>query len=344
MGALFLVAETYAVTGWIISGNATRTPVGPTPVPGFMKAVIDVWQIGAPPLLCVFVYYFLIRPWRREGRITSDGLFTLAFATVFWQDTLANWIGIYITYNSYWFNYGNWVNSLPGWVAPNVNQIGEPVIGVFPYYVFGIFGRVILVNWLMRKAQARWQLTPLKLVLWSTGLFIAFFAVFEPFMLRLGLYSYPSAIKGLTFNYGKYYQFPIYEALFWGTVNAAWACLRYFKDDKGHTLAERGVDDVQTSARAKTGLRFLALAGVCNAAFFFLYNVPLQFFVANGGPWPEDIVTRSYFTQGLCGEGTTYHCPGPAIPLNRPDSVHVGPDGGVVVPDGTTVPATPPLR
>lgn len=345
VGAAFLLTEAYALTGWIVSGRATPTPVGPTPVPTWMKILIHGWEILSLPLLFTFLYFVLIRPWKRQGRITTDGLLCLVFATIWWQDPLSNWIGVYFTYNSEFINFGNWINSLPGWIAPNVNLIGEPPIWTFSIYVYLVFGRTILACALMRKAQTRWPgITPLRLIMGCIGVYVAFFAIFEPFLLRIGFYAYPSAIKGLTFNYGKYYQFPIYEALLWGSLNASWACIRYFRDDKGYTLAERGIEEVRITSRKQTVVRFLALAGVCNALFFCMYNVPIQFFIANSSPWPADIVKRSYLTDGLCGPGTTYACPGPAIPLNRRDSVHVDPAGNLVVPKGTKIPVPPPQQ
>ena len=32
----------------------------------------------------------------------------------------------------------------------------------------------------------------------------------------------------------------------------------------------------------------------------------------------------------MCGAGTTYACPGLDLPINRPGSVHVAPDGSLV--------------
>src|SRR5438309_6507979 len=46
----------------------------------------------------------------------------------------------------------------------------------------------------------------------------------------------------------------------------ACAFLRYFRSDRGETLAERGVDDIRLSGKFRTGLRFLALTGFVNLA------------------------------------------------------------------------------
>lgn len=65
------------------------------------------------------------------------------------------------------------------------------------------------------------------------------------------------------------------------------------------------------------------------------YKVPMARFGLYSSPWPEDITRRSYLTDGFCGAGaeearTNYSCPGPAIPIPRPDSANVGRDGKLV--------------
>lgn len=55
-------------------------------------------------------------------------------------------------------------------------------------------------------------------------------------------------------------------------------------------------------------MRLLAMMGAAHSIFLFGYNIPMQFFIANSSEWPEDIKTRSYFQQNLCGEGTEYLC------------------------------------
>ena len=61
-------------------------------------------------------------------------------------------------------------------------------------------------------------------------------------LLPTGLYTYPGAIRAVSFNAGTYYQWPVYEGLMWGGVQTALCCLRFFTDDRGRTIAERGLD------------------------------------------------------------------------------------------------------
>lgn len=342
IGVAFLALEIWALTGWIVSGNATPTPVGSSEVPLYMKVFIRTWEVVAFPALGVFLWHFMIKPWRREGRITTDGLFCLVFATIWWQDPMSNYIVPYFTYNAYLVNYGTWISNIPGWILPNAHKIAEAPIWTFPIYVYLVFGLAVTGNVVMRKAKARWpQLS-------KAGLFGVCFAFFfvvdiilEPILMFMGFWSYPGIVKELSLFYGNYYQFPLYEALLWGGVWACWSSLRYFRNDKGETVAERGIEELKVGPRAKTGVRFLALAGICNFAFLFVYNIPQQFFALNADPWPEDIAKRSYFTNGLCGEGTEYACAGPHTPMARRDSARVSPDGKLILPEGVKFEVVP---
>jgi hypothetical protein len=136
----------------------------------------------------------------------------------------------------------------------------------------------------------------------------------------------------LTLFYGHYYQFPIYETLLLSLPMTAVTCLRYFKNDRGQTLVERGLHDVGGSGLKRTAIRFLALVAATNVIFLGLYNIPMQWFAMRTTAPVQDIVDRSYLLNGICGPGTTYACPGKDIPIPRPESAHVDPQGQLVKP------------
>ena len=92
-GGLLLVFQFYVITSWLLGPNFKRVPSGPSVPPGWMKAFLIGWQIVPIPLMVVILYWFLVRPWRREGRPTTDGLLCLAFLFVSFQDPLINHFG-----------------------------------------------------------------------------------------------------------------------------------------------------------------------------------------------------------------------------------------------------------
>ena len=330
IGVVFLTVEAIALIGWFTSGDATRTPTGPTPVPTYMKVFIHGSEVVSIVALAVFLYYVLYRPWRRDGRISVDGLFCLVFLTIFWQDTFNNFFQHWFTYNAEFVNLGAWYPHVPGWYSPNANLTPTPLL-LYTAYVWGIFGVAMTGNVVMRKAKARWpQLGTRGLIGVCFAFFIVVEGIVEPLMVLSGIAAYPGGIPWLTLFHGKYYQFPLTEWFLWSVAWTAWSCLRYFRDDKGRTVVERGVDEIQANPRRNTLRRFFALAGACNAIYLVLFNIPAAIVGLYSGPWPEDITKRSYLTDGYCGPGTEYACPGPGIPVPRPDSLHLDPQGRLV--------------
>lgn len=331
VGALSLLIAVTTWARWLLSGQATPTPTGSTPVPGFMTVAFRTWEIGGLAGMAAVVYFFLIRPWRREGRISNDGLLLLAFCTLYIQDPLLNYFTPWFTYNAEFINMGSWGNLLPGWLSPNGHLLAEPIVLALPMYIYILFGIVVVANALMRKVKERRPHISNARLVFIAFAFLAFFdAVLEPSLMRFGFWSYAGPISALTINHGHYYQYPVYVGVCTGAVCAAWAALRYFKDDRGHTIAERGVEDMRLTPKRKTFVRFLALAGAAHLALLLTYNLPLAILGLYGSGWPKDIQSRSYLTNGMCGPGTSYACSGPGTPIPRRGSPHLAPNGELV--------------
>lgn len=338
-GVVFLTIEMVALTGWVVSGDAQRTPTGPTPVPTWMKWSVHGQEVAGLVFLAVFLYFFLVKPWRRERRITTDGLFCLVFFTMFWQDTILNFFQPWFTYNAEMWNLGAWNPHIVGWLSPNANRIAEPLIWDVPVYVYGVLGMMVFGCWVMRKAKARWpHLSNAALLGVCFAVICVIDLVAELVWLRTGVYTYPGSIEWLTIFHGHYYQFPLYEIPMVGVWGTTLTAMRYFTNDKDETIAERGLEKLRVTRKSRTGVRFLALAGGINVAFL-TYMIPGSLVGLYSSPWPAEIQNRSYFTDGLCGPGTTYSCSGPAIPIPRPDSAHLNPAGELVVPEGTKLPS-----
>ena len=108
------------------------------------------------------VWHFWIKPWRRERKITLDGMLMLALGLMVFQDPLLNYFNTWCTYNTWLFNMGAWTSHVPGWSAPEEpgRMVSEPLINNFIGYGYG----VLLTHhaWLLdhaegKKAVARYQ-------------------------------------------------------------------------------------------------------------------------------------------------------------------------------------------
>ncbi len=346
IGGAILLLQIYVWIRWITGPYFTPVDPGPTEPPTFMKIALIMWQIGSPVLFPVAIWWFIIRPWRRERRITLDGMIMVSTGLFFFQDPLLNYINTWCTYNAWAFNMGSWAPHVPGWLSPEKPgaQVAEPLGINVSGYAFGVLLCTILGCWVMRKAQQRWPNISTKGLI---GVAFAWGFVFDFVMeglilMPLGMYTFPGAVQSLSINAGTYYQWPVYEGLMWGGVQAALCCLRFFTDDRGRTVVEKGLDNVRGGFAVQQLTRFLAIFSAVSASFFVFYIIPAQFWAVQADPWPEDVMKRSYFTSGLCGEGTDRPCPDPALPIPSKHSGYVNQDGQFVLPDGVQMPTVVP--
>jgi hypothetical protein len=287
-----------------------------------MSAAIRIFEIGSLAGIVAFGWFFLVRPWRRAGHITLDGLFTLAFLTMFWQDPLMNYFSSWFTYNTSFIAVASWAPHIPGYFSPQGGNLPQAVTMFLPAYAYGMFGQVLLAGLLLRRVERRWPgITRVRLVGLCWAVLIVADVLIEQVAIRCGLWAFPGAIRWMSLFPGTRHQFPMYEAVTLAGFITAVTVVRHFRDDQGRTAIERGTDSPRR--------RFLALVGFCNVAYL-AYNLSFSLFGLYGDPWVEGVKARSYLTDGFCGPGTTYACPEPRLPLARRGSLHVDPEGRLV--------------
>lgn len=348
VGGAVLALTLYVWISWVTGPYFVRVPSGPSEPPLYMKIplianAVILW-IAAPFAL----WYFIIRPWVRERRITLDGMLLVSMGLMFFQDPLLNYFNTWCTYNTWMWNLGSWSSHIPGWVSPEEPgaQVAEPLLTNVPGYAHGVLLLTIAGCWIMRRIKSRWpDISTFQLILCTYAVaFVWDFVMEALIMLPIGFYTYPGAIRSVSFNAGTYYQWPVYEGLMWGGVQAALCCLRYFTDDRGRTVVERGLDRVQGGFVRQQFIRFLAIFGAVSASFFIFYNIPAQWVGMHSDPWPEDHMKRSYFVGGICGEGTDKPCPHPSLPIPTKHSGYINTEGRLVLPEGVEMPPVVPLE
>ncbi len=334
LGAGFVSIYIYTFVRYL-SDIPPNIPAGPTHVPTYMLVNIRAQEIFWPLLACVVLTKFVFKPLFRHTKIPWDGVAALAYLPLLWQSYGVDWFSWFSGFNAIVINRGSWYQHIPFWVAPNAQK----GFAEAPLWDIGFMGSWILVNvwlcYLLRGIKNRWpHLGKAGLFLSLLGVSIVLDFCFEVVFMRGGLYHYAGSIRGpwLLFP-GHHYQFPLYEAVLFGSCIAGMAAIRYFRNDRGESLAERGIEDVNVSTRTKTWIRGLALCGIFNVVFL-AYNLSLVPFSMHGSPWPEDVRKRSYYTQGLCEGKTDRACPGPGVPIARPGSAYLTPEGKLSHPKG----------
>ena len=296
-GVLFLAIQGFAYGSWIFGGNLTPVDPGPTPVPGYMRFFATFWHVIGPPIFVLMIYRLLVRPWRRERRLTVDGMIFIGILSLYWQDLLADYFSNWIVYNAGIMNRGAWFAGLPFWQAPSGYRHVEPFLAVVPMYAYGMFGAAVVVSAGMRRAKRRWpQLNAAGLLAIAFLCALAVDIVIEPLCwVPLGLYIYPGAIRAVSIFPNTYHQFPVYEAVLASFLFAGWGAIRYFVNDRGETLAERGINQLKVKGKTRTTVRLLAVIGILNVLEIVVYNAPIAVIAKWSDPYPQDVLKRSYF-------------------------------------------------
>ena len=335
LGGLFLVLLAYEWSAWVLDGGAHRISAGSSEVPGWLQTSLLIYQVAFFSAGLVVGYIFLIRPWRRTRQLTPDGMLFIAWLTA-WaiQDPWINYTRPWFSYTSKMVNLGCPQCYAPGWQSSRA--IAEPIFFILGAYMFGMFGLTVAGCAVLRKVKERYpRVGPSGLVAAAIGFAALASVIGEPIMMASGTYQYPGAIRSVSVFAGTRYQYPVYETVLFGLWIGTMICARYFKNDKGQTLMERGIETVKGTSRRKQLLKLASTIGLVNAVMLLTFNVPLNYWGLHSDNWPSEVVNTTYLNSTICGLGTDQACPGPRIPMPvGPDSGHATPEGRFIAPKG----------
>ena len=285
---------------WLVGGDMHAVPAGPDPFSGWHLAGLRVAECLSAAGGLYLIARFVIRPLVRERTLHFDGMLIIGFLTTYWQDPLANYYAYTFSYNTHFVNMGSWYRHIPGLSVPNIS---EPLFFIIGIYVWWFLGCAMFGCWVLRRLRLRWP------GLSILGLFAILFAVFamidligEVVLIRwLHLVAYSGTIDSLSLWAGHWYQFPLYEPIAMASFMTGCTMLRYFRDDRGLSWAERGVDSLKIGSRAKLVVRVMAVTGTAHAVIFLGYYGPYMIFTPKADSFPTmpSYLPRLEGTTGL---------------------------------------------
>src|SRR5437016_4872252 len=101
LGATHCCFAALVLVRWILSGDMHRTHPGPDVAPDHVLIAVRVAEIGSPIIAVLFFYRYLVKPWRREGHITVDGMLLIGCLSLYFPYDIFNDYATYlIQYNS----------------------------------------------------------------------------------------------------------------------------------------------------------------------------------------------------------------------------------------------------
>ena len=333
-GGAMLAFIVFVLARWVTGPWFATVHPGATSPPAWMEAFLIFWQAFAVFGTFGLLYAYLIRPWRRDREITTDGLLVPVFFLIFFQDPLSSVFGDWFSWNAYLVNKGSWIYAIPGNLAyghPG-HEVVEPLLAGF-LWVWIAFAGAWAGCFVLRRASRRWP----DMRGWVMVLCVLFPAMIVFDFVLEGLVTLPTGLYAyqgghLSIWPDAYDKYPLSEGIFAGATLSALAALRYFRNDRGETISERGIGTLRIGLGRRTMLRFLALVCTTQVLTFLTYNVTQGWFVgAHSGTWPASAQRLSYLSVGLCGEGTATRCPRDGVPLTSDNHASLRP-GEAVVP------------
>lgn len=332
-GLAWLLLISYCWGAWIFGPHFVPNTIGRELAPDWYVKLVRGVEIFAVIVTIWILHRFVISTKLKTGRFSFDALFFVSCWLLFFQEPWINWTSLQFLYSTVFINFGSWCGYIPGWSSPNPEKIPVAFVAWGSAYLWlvaipGYCGSRFM-SWLKSRSPnlGIWQLIGITYL----G-FVVFDLALESFILRTELFNYGSTIPSLTLFAGEKHQFPVYEIISWCATYTGLACLHYFRDDRGDSLVERGVDKLNLPPRLTTFARFLAILGACQLIMLVTYNIPYQLYALHAGPLLP--VYEEYRTAGVCGPNTAYDCPHPDLPIARRSS----PTNRIALPE-TVAPA-----
>jgi hypothetical protein len=324
-GAVVIAVTVWIWSRWVASTQFSPVNPGPDLIPRGEYLMLVGLQIAGALLTLFLVWQYAIKPKLRTGKFSSDGIIVLVLPLMCFQDPFFNYSQNWFTYNAYLLNMGAWTGEVvPGWLGAHGERFPEPFVVGYGY-LFWIFSVMLVGSWCFNKIRSTWPLLSRAnfLLLCLLCCTLIDFAI-EYVCVRIGWYAMPGAWQAFSLNAGTRYQISGIEVLLVGFQTTWWVAFRYFKDDKGYTFAERGIDSLQLSPAPKFWVRYLAVTGALGL-IGLIYTIPIQWQAQHTDVWPAGI--PSYFTT-VCPEYKVDRklCGGPGVPIHRPDYIWL-PDG-----------------
>jgi hypothetical protein len=257
IGAPILALQTWTLTAWLLDG--------PHQITEFRDGHTHTWwaarcyeTLGV--LLMVAMATYTVRQCRREGRLTFDAMYLICGMTMFWSDLGVNLFGPAYLMSSNFVNLNNPLGHTPGMTNPDIGRAPDPILFTICLESAGILAGMMLLCVIARRIKARNpNLSTAQLLLRLLGIGLLLDLAIEGPIIALGLWTYP-APSWMSVGFGNGLKFPAAEMLSGAMVFLFLGLVRFFKDDKGRTIVERGIDHIPPRRRAAMSL--LALYAV----------------------------------------------------------------------------------
>lgn len=331
LGMVFFAVIAVTVGQWLLGPGFTPAPTGTDPLPSSVEMWITAIEVFFSTCTLVCLWFYLIKPWIKARHITWDGIFMLACFTMYYQDPIDNYFNFTFTYNGHFHNMSSWAPYIPGWVSPRAENFAEPYFLMASIFMWLFFAMSVLGCWLLRKFKEWLPGFSFPVHVGIIFLLIALFDfLLEGLFTHTHIFAYTAVYSPLSIWAGTPYQFPLYEATGVAALGIGCVLIRYFRDDHGNSVFERGLQNLSLPQPAKRLLSFFSLVAGMQLAIFFCFYGQYQWFALKADSFAK---YPSYQLLEICGRGTPYACPTSEVPMPKRGSLSIGPDDPRLSPD-----------
>jgi hypothetical protein len=279
IAVVWLVIAVQALVRWVISPDFGPAPlIGPDRMPMWNLVGLRIFEGLSVALLLWLIWFCVIVPVRRTGRLSLDGKFVIGGLAAFVADAFLNSYTYLFAWNAHNVNLGVWTAYLPFHNPAASSRYAESLLWGPPMYVYFCAGVAIVGCSAYFALRSRWpHLSNVSLLtIVFVGEFVFDFVV-ENLAIRLTHgYAYAQTYGPLTLWAGSQFQFPLYESFLVAALGLfyTWMRLQAVQSVDGRSPVERGFNRWRPGLQS--AVRTLAVIGFCSAATILIYHLPFN--------------------------------------------------------------------
>ena len=312
LGILLAGIQAYLLVKWVASPNFAEVSSGPTVPPTWMKVAILPVEVLSTAMVVVLVYRFVVLPFRRERRIGFNKSWCSKPCEWYVRPTellLPRVVRLQLLLLQQGHTDGG--NARLAILRRTGAQIAWPIFCIPALYAGMFLGIPVLGCVVMRRARSRWpQLPNIGLLTICFITIVVIDIVLEGVVvMRLGIYDHTGPSIPLLDSY--YSHNALANIVLVAVTITAVTALRYFRNDRGETLVERGSEQFGRSPARSSALRFFAVFAAMQMCLLLGYHVPMAIWttITPTSAWHEDMQQNSYLNDHICGVGTAQPYP-----------------------------------
>jgi hypothetical protein len=280
IGLFWLVIAAQAIVRWVLSDTdfAPAPTLGPDVMQTWNLVALRIFEALSMCVLLALIWFCVVTPWRRSGKLSLDGKFVLGGMAAFVADAFLNSYTYLFAWNANNVNMGVWTAYLPFHNPSSSSRYAESLLWGPPMYVYFCAGVAIAGTKLYFTLRSRWPtLTNVTLFSIIFGAEFVFDLVVENFAIRLTHgYAYAQTYAPLTLWPGSQFQFPLYESFLVAALGLlyTWMRIQAQESPDGLSSVERGFQRWPSSVQP--AIRTMAVIGFCSAATILVYHLPFN--------------------------------------------------------------------